>query len=124
MEKSTDKGVQPHIGEMPQPVEPYEQQHQNATHHTIIAQLRLPAGRYIETIENLFKLDQVQKLDQPQKPAKRAYLLGASLKNRGSTDFSGSLLYVSKTFTDALFPVMLLSLFNHLGDLLFWILVA
>jgi hypothetical protein len=46
-------------------------------------------------------------------------LLGASFKNGGSIDFSGSRAIIPKTFTDALFSVTLSPLSNHLGHLLF-----
>jgi|GEM_PF-7048003 len=42
-------------------------------------------------VENLFKFDEIQKLDKPKKPSKRAYLLSACFESCGSIDSSSSL---------------------------------
>ena len=61
------------------------------------------------------KIDQIDKFDQRQKPAKWAQLLGAGLICRGSSDFSGLSALLTKPFTTAVFPVIVFSSFYHLG---------
>ena len=61
------------------------------------------------------KIDQIQKFDQRQKPAKWAQLLAASLICRGCIDFSGLSALLTKPFTTAVFPVTVFSSFYHLG---------
>lgn len=63
VKKTTDDGVQTNICETPQPVEPYEYQHQYPHDHPVITQPDVPTGRSIKMIKNLFKLDQVQKFN-------------------------------------------------------------
>jgi hypothetical protein len=61
------------------------------------------------------KIDQIDKFDQRQKPAKWAQLLGARFICRGSIDFSGISAFLTKPFTIAVFPVIVFSSFYHLG---------
>ncbi|MDX1284616.1 MAG: hypothetical protein R3182_06380, partial [Draconibacterium sp.] len=61
------------------------------------------------------KIDQIDKFDQRQQPAKRAQLLGARFICRGSVDFSGLYTLFTKSFTTAAFPVKVFSSFYHLG---------
>jgi hypothetical protein len=66
-------------------------------------------------VKDFPKTDQIDKFDQRQKPAKWAQLLGAGLVSRGSVDFSGLRALFAKPFTAALFPVILMPSFYHLG---------
>jgi hypothetical protein len=61
------------------------------------------------------KIDQIEKLDQRQKPAKWTQLFGTGLVRRGSIDFSGLGAIFTKPFTNAVFPGILFLFFNHLG---------
>ena len=53
------------------------------------------------------KIDQIDKFDQRQKPAKWAQLLGAALICRGSIYFSGLSALLTKPLTTAVFPVII-----------------
>ena len=53
------------------------------------------------------KIDQIQKFDQCQKPAKWAQLLGTGIVGRRCIDFSGLSAILLKPFTIALFPAIL-----------------
>jgi hypothetical protein len=81
-------------------------------------QFRISARSLVHLIENLFKLEKVQKLDQSKKPSKRAKPFCTSAINGGSRDSSGSERPFPKTFTSVIFPDIIKSLFNHLGYLL------
>jgi len=61
------------------------------------------------------KIDQIQKFDQRQKPAKWAQLFAACLICRAGIDFSGLSALLTKPFTVAVFPVIVFSSFYHLG---------
>jgi hypothetical protein len=61
------------------------------------------------------KINQIEKLDQRQQPAKWTQLLRAGLINRGSIDFSGFDAIFTKPFTNAAFPGIVFSSFYHLG---------
>jgi hypothetical protein len=60
------------------------------------------------------KINQIEKFNQRQKPAKWTQLFCAGLKRRRSIDFSGFCAILGKPFTIAVFPVILFSSFNHL----------
>jgi hypothetical protein len=69
----------------------------------------------IGKVKNFMKIDQIDKFDQCQKPAKWAQLLGARLIYRGSIDFSGLSAFFTKSFTTVVFPVIVFSSNYHLG---------
>jgi hypothetical protein len=57
---------------VPYPVKADKQKHQQSDNHTVVAQLGLTGWCMIAEVKNLFKIDQIQKFDQRQKPAERA----------------------------------------------------
>jgi len=61
------------------------------------------------------KINQIEKFDQRQKPAKWTQLLTTGLIRRGSIDFSGLSAVFTKPFTIKVFPATLFLSFNHLG---------
>jgi hypothetical protein len=69
-------------------------------------------------MNQLFELNQIQKLDQCQKAAKGAQLLTARVISGGSVDFTGPGVALRKPFTVMRFGGRKILLFNHLGDLL------
>jgi hypothetical protein len=103
---------------MPQPIEANEEQHQNPNHHPAVPQLRISARPLVNMIKDLFKPEQIHKLDQPQKPAKRTKSLRAGPVGGGSRDSTGSTGFFLETFTEAIFRGSMKSLVNHLGYLL------
>jgi hypothetical protein len=104
---------------MPQAIEPNKEQHQNPNNHTVVTQLGLSARFPVHMIENLFKPQQIQKLDQPQKTSKGTQPLCAGVIGRRSGDFSGDGRAIAKAFTGAILRDSLRMSFNHLGYLLF-----
>jgi hypothetical protein len=75
----------------------------------------LPGWGLVCKVKNLSKIDQIQKFDQRQKPAKWALLLASGLKAGRSVDFSGLGVILTRCFTCAVFPVKLFLSFYHLG---------
>ena len=107
--------IETDVDKMPQPVKSNKQEHQDADNHQVMAQFRLPFRSLVSMLENLFKLDQVQKLDQRQYAPKGAQQLRAGTVSRGSRDFTGAGADTLKSFTVAPFPGILFSCLNHLG---------
>jgi hypothetical protein len=118
LEESTNHGIQADIDKMPQPIETNEEQHQNPKHHPTVPQLGISARPPVSTVKNLFKTKQIHKLDQPQKPTKRAEPLCTSAIGCGSRDSAGPTGLFQETFTSAIFRGSIKSLVNHLGYLL------
>jgi len=110
--------IETDIDKMPQPVKSNKEKHQDTNNHPIMTQFRVPFRLPVGILENLFKLDQVQKFDQGQYAAKWAQQLCAGAVSSGSRDFPGVGADTFKPFTVAAFPVILFSLLNHLGYLL------
>jgi hypothetical protein len=69
----------------------------------------------IRRAKNFLKFDQIEKLDQRQKPSKWAQLLGAGLIGRGSIYFSGPGAFFTKSFTNKVFLGIAFPSFYHLG---------
>jgi len=61
------------------------------------------------------KINQIEKFDQRQKPAKWTQMLATGLIRREGIDFSGLSAVFTKPFTNTVFPVILFSSFNLLG---------
>jgi hypothetical protein len=80
-----------------------------------VSQLGFAGRGLISKVKDFMKIDQIQKFDQRQKPAKWTQLFGTGLIRRGSIDFSGFSAIFRKPFTNAVFPGILFSSFNHLG---------
>jgi len=117
VEKTAQQAIEPHVGKMPQPIEPDKQQHQYTGHHAPVAHGRTTAWGTIEFMKHLIELKKVQKFYQCQKAAKGAQLLTARVVGRGSTDFTGPGVAVRKSFTVMRFSGRKILLFNHLGEL-------
>ena len=77
----------------------------------MVSKLRFPRGLLIGKVKYFFKMHQVEKLDQRQKPAKWAQLLGTGLISGQCIDLSGLGAILMKPFTIALFPAILFPLF-------------
>jgi hypothetical protein len=119
LKEPTHHRIQPDIDKMPQAIEPNKEQHQNPYHHPVVPQVRFSTRPPVDLIEHLFKLEQVQELDQSQKAPKGAEPFRARAESGRSRDFSRSTGAVAKAFTGTLFRDSFELLFNHLGYLLF-----
>jgi hypothetical protein len=83
-----------------------------------VPQLWISPRPLVNMMKDLFKAKQIHKLDQAQKPAKRAKSLRTGTVRGGSRDSTGSTVSLSETFTKAIFRGTLKCLINHLGYLL------
>ena len=74
------------------------------------------AGRgLISIVKDFMKINQIEKFDQRQKPAKWTQLLATGLIGRASIDFSGLSAVFTKPFTNTVFAGNVFLSFNHLG---------
>ena len=117
LEKAAQQTIESNVGKMPQSVEANKQQHQYPGQHAPVTHDRTAAWGTIVFVNQLLELDQIQKLDQCQQPAKGAQLLPTGVVGGGSVDFTGSGAAVRKPFTVMRFGDRAKLLFNHLGDL-------
>jgi len=71
VEKSTNYRIQTDIHKMPQPIETDEQQHQKPYHNAVVTQFGFSTRPTAYSIGNLFKVEQIERLDQSKKPPNR-----------------------------------------------------
>ena len=117
---AADHGVGAHIGEVPQPLKPNEQQQQHPQDHPIPAQLRLPFRMHVVRLKRVLEADQVQELHQRQQPAERPQSLRTLAVRRVRRDRRlPPLVRLARPVSPlSTIPFSVRLARNHLGDLL------
>jgi hypothetical protein len=68
-----------------------------------VTQLGFAGRGLISIVKDFMEINQIEKFDQRQKPAKWTQLLATGLIGRGSIDFSGLSAIFTKPFTNTVF---------------------
>ena len=68
-----------------------------------MTQLGLTGRGLISKVKDFMKINQIEKFDQRQKPAKWTQLLGAALIRRGGVYFTGLSAIFTKPFSNTVF---------------------
>lgn len=129
VEHAAHHGIVPDVRDVPQALESHEQQHEQAQHHAVAAQLGPTLGASVVFVEDLFELNEIQKLRQRQEPAERAQAFRAlSVRRVGAEVWCARLVRLGLSFSSSRFFSCALGLlaglfrlrlaFHHLGDLL------